>query len=188
MSFPIKQPIPKNPASYLIVKKVLSHEECKEIISLSDTLEMHNGRAGGEKEKRISSIGWIHPHKEVNSLFSKLADVVTGANENFWNFHLSGFMEPLQLTHYRSEEGGHYDWHEDRCDVGIAMNRKISGSLILNDNYEGGEFELFDTPPLEKLKRGDIILFPSFKGHRVNRVSKGERWSLVFWVTGPAFV
>ena len=38
-----------------------------------------------------------------------------------------------------------------------------------------------------KNKQGDLILFPSYTLHEVKPVTKGERNSLVAWVTGKPF-
>ena len=34
---------------------------------------------------------------------------------------------------------------------------------------------------------GDLVVFPSYVLHEVTPVTKGERNSLVCWVTGPSF-
>jgi predicted 2-oxoglutarate/Fe(II)-dependent dioxygenase YbiX len=54
---------------------------------------------------------------------------------------------------------------------------------VLNDDYEGGEFIMFDDMEI-KLKQGDILIFPSnfLYPHKVNPVTKGIRDSFVSWV------
>jgi len=53
---------------------------------------------------------------------------------------------------------------------------------ILNDDYEGGEFEFWESykPPL---KAGDILIFPSnfMYPHQVKEIKKGIRYSFVSW-------
>ncbi len=188
MPYPITQPIKPETPTYSLFHKVFSNEQCKEIIQLAQQIPAEAGLTASDPSKRVSDIRWIHYDPAVEVIFQTLSEVAYQANLMCWNFHLGSFQEPLQLTHYRAEQGGHYAWHEDRADKGIMSNRKLSGTVLLNDNFEGGNFELFDSPPLEKMSRGDIVLFPSYKVHRVNPVSKGERWSLVFWVTGPPFI
>ena len=53
---------------------------------------------------------------------------------------------------------------------------------VLNDNYQGGEFIMFDDYEI-KFKPGDIIIFPSvfLYPHLVKPVTKGTRYSLVSW-------
>ena len=62
-------------------------------------------------------------------------------------------------------------------------------------DFEGGDLEFYDySPPGKKNKilktndikqKGTIITFPSFIIHRVLPVTKGTRYSLVVWHTGP---
>jgi len=53
----------------------------------------------------------------------------------------------------------------------------------LNDDYEGGEFVMWENTEY-KLGKGDIMIFPSnfLYPHRVNDVTKGTRYSFVSWV------
>jgi hypothetical protein len=53
---------------------------------------------------------------------------------------------------------------------------------ILNDNYKGGEFIMFDDYEI-KFKTGDLIIFPSnfMYPHLVKPVIKGIRYSFVSW-------
>lgn len=188
--FALDQPQRKESATYTIFERVFTPEECSKILDLHKSIQRFEGAQGMDKKRRVSDIYWLpwSPDPGIDLLYKKLAEVVTIANTRFWEFHLGGFLEPLQLTHYRAELGGHYDWHADRGDHGIQMNRKVSGTLLLSDDFEGGDFELFDAKIEKRMKAGDLILFPSYHVHKVNPLTAGERWSLVFWVTGPAWV
>jgi len=55
---------------------------------------------------------------------------------------------------------------------------------VLNDDYEGGKFLMFDEEQEIKLKAGDIMIFPSvfLYPHKVAPVTKGIRDSFVSWV------
>ena len=54
---------------------------------------------------------------------------------------------------------------------------------LLNDNYTGGEFMMFEDTEI-KFKQGDLIIFPSnfLYPHRVEPVITGERYSFISWV------
>jgi hypothetical protein len=54
---------------------------------------------------------------------------------------------------------------------------------ILNNNYEGGEFIMFDNYKIN-LKIGDVLIFPSIflYPHKVKSVNKGTRYSFISWV------
>jgi predicted 2-oxoglutarate/Fe(II)-dependent dioxygenase YbiX len=53
---------------------------------------------------------------------------------------------------------------------------------LLNDNYEGGEFIMFDDMKID-LKQGDIMIFPScfLYPHKVEEITDGTRYSFVSW-------
>jgi len=53
---------------------------------------------------------------------------------------------------------------------------------ILNDNYKGGEFIMFQDEEI-KFKTGDLLIFPSnfLYPHRVEPVTKGIRYSFISW-------
>jgi hypothetical protein len=54
---------------------------------------------------------------------------------------------------------------------------------VLNDDYEGGEFIMFDNYEI-KFKKGDVVIFPSnfLYPHKVEPVTKGTRYSYISWV------
>ena len=54
---------------------------------------------------------------------------------------------------------------------------------VLNDDYEGGEFIMFEDEEI-KFKKGDILVFPSIflYPHKVEPVTKGTRYSFISWV------
>ena len=54
--------------------------------------------------------------------------------------------------------------------------------LFLNDDYEGGEIVIADT--MYKPEKGSAIIFPSnfMFPHYVNKVTKGERYSIITWL------
>ena len=74
------------------------------------------------------------------------------------------------------------------------MVRKLSMTVVLNANFEGGAFEFAsygkekcEINPIEA-SAGSVIVFPSFNEHRVAQITKGTRYSVVCWFLGPPFV
>ena len=118
---------------------------CKKLISLCDTLKMNEAKIKvGNGKNRSSSVAWV---KQNDELYQSIEDVIFNHNvKKLYNFSLHEF-EPAQYTVYH--EGDHYDWHIDShtkpYDNGFI--RKISFTLILNEDYEGGEFELATPTP-----------------------------------------
>jgi predicted 2-oxoglutarate/Fe(II)-dependent dioxygenase YbiX len=58
----------------------------------------------------------------------------------------------------------------------------LSILIALNDNYDGGEFVLFDDYEI-KLKTGDVLIFPSvfLYPHKVEPVKTGTRYTAISW-------
>lgn len=76
--------------------------------------------------------------------------------------------------------------HHDHIHTIFDGERKgipvLSILLLLNDNFEGGDFLMFEGKKV-KLSAGDIIIFPSnfMYPHAVSTVTKGTRYSCVSW-------
>jgi len=141
-------------------------------------------------EHRRSFNSWIYPNEHTSWIYQRLTDVVHQNNEKFFNFDLS-MIENLQFTYYSSEESGCYKAHTDPNVWKNPHNRKLSIVVQLSDpsEYEGGELRLHtshEPTPIHK-EKGMIVMFPSYTLHEVTPVTKGERYSLVAWVHGPAF-
>ena len=101
--------------------------------------------------------------------------------------HLDG--SSLKLKTYNEGEG--QTWHVDAKPVlGDEDVRKISFTVQLSgyDDYEGGNVEFIDESGGRYFiprKRGTVALFDSRTQHRVHKVTKGTRKSLVGWCVGP---
>ena len=128
-------------------------------------------------------------------IFQRINYVVDALNEQFFNYELNGY-DSFQYTEYQAFEGGKYDFHMDTImgknkPANMPETRKLSVTLVLNDDFEGGEFYMNNgqekDAELIPTGKGRLILFPSFLIHRVAPVTKGVRKSLVVWVNGPKF-
>lgn len=142
---------------------------------------------------RNSHVVW---NKEpwINNL---VMQYIRNANkESGWNFHIDE-NEDIQFTIYGKDQ--YYDWHIDSWDKPYTKSgkiRKLSASILLNDGFEGGEFQfnLRDKDhennifSIEDSKNtGTVIVFPSHILHKVNEVTAGTRYSLVCWALGNQF-
>ena len=195
MPYMFEQPTRQETSRYVVFKDFLSPGDCERVIDLSRTLPPTIAKVGNDKAegsvdvaKRRTKLFWFDWTSETDWLISKMAVSIAMANQKWWGYHLNGFKEQLQLTHYSSEDQGFYDWHEDHDDRGTFVHRKLSVVIQLNDGFEGGGFEFYGTGTPPELGKGTMIIFPSFRLHRVVPVTKGERWSLVSWINGPPFV
>jgi PKHD-type hydroxylase len=174
-------------------------EELEKIVCYCESFELEQGTTFAAtqeqtEEIRISNIRFHERNTDTAWIFDRLNFVIQAINEKFYNFNLNGYSK-FQYTTYNADNGGHYDWHMD-MPVGQIHTpdielRKLSLTLQLNDTFSGGEFminpgkeENSDTIPM---KKGRIILFPSFMIHKVAPVNMGTRRSIVVWVLGPKF-
>ena len=96
------------------------------------------------------------------------------------------------LDEYDSEYEGEYKKHHDVFWInGTNYHRKLSAVVQLSDpdEYVGGKLQfminrdIIDAP----MGKGTVIFFPSYLLHRVTKVEKGWRNSLVCWFHGPPF-
>ena len=153
-----------------------------------------------DKKIRISDVVWTNDQWIYDTIWPYMQE----ANERAgWKYDIRG-AEDMQITRYK--KGGFYNFHKDgRGDHLSAYDlpdrefmhgnvRKLSMTVLLNDNYEGGEFQFatynkeeceIHTPEFNKT--GSIVMFPSSMEHRVAPVTKGIRYSLVAWFLGPPF-
>jgi len=167
-------------------------DQCREIIASGrsqkpQTAQVGMNKPGGgtDTNKRVTTISWI-PFKEMGHMYQDLDKFIQKANENHFGFGDIQVTENAQFP-----VGGFYDWHMD-CDTNMAHEppvRKISMTLLLNDpsEFEGGDLELMSPGSFAELKQGHAICFASFLNHRVNKVKRGVRQSLVVWFGGKPF-
>ena len=200
---------------WFVFNKVLDKKTCNKIKKLAqgnwvessvDTQretsqeERKTGRKGDYKPDpkiRISDVFWTSEQWVYDTIWPYMQQANQDAG---WGYHIKA-AETTQITRYK--KGGFYKFHTDgNSDHLSAYNnpqnafmhghvRKLSMSVMLNDNFEGGAFEFASyskeecgITPIEAAT-GDIIIFPSFMEHRVAPVTKGIRYSLVNWFVGP---
>jgi len=171
---------------------VFSAEEAQKIIEICEAEELRKGTvmdANKSSEGRISNINFHHPNDKTGWIFERLNRFLAEVNDKFFGLDLVGF-DFFQFSTYDAKEKGHYDWHIDSSLNVIdhdthGLHRKMSLTILLNDDFEGGEFEVnTGKPEIVPCLRGRAIVFPSFILHRVKPVTMGVRKSLVVWVLG----
>jgi|TARA_B110000977_G_C10777652_1_gene377276 predicted 2-oxoglutarate/Fe(II)-dependent dioxygenase YbiX len=167
----------------------------EDIYKAAPPLEIAGSTSKDPNNHRVSKTSWILPEGDENiAIFEKLFGVAMDASTRAkWNFEAE-VLEPLQYTHYGV--GDKYDWHVDQIidDEDNENCRKLSFTLLLNDDFEGGNLDIECGSPGNpervktiELQKGDIVFFPSYLWHRVTPVTSGERHSLVGWIQGPVW-
>lgn len=174
--------------------EVFTCEEIERIKVIGRRIGMNRAQTGGAGENcldhRRSFTSWIQSNQHTAWIYERLTSVVLQNNEKYFKFDLS-MIENLQFTYYNSEENGCYKSHVDPNCWNLPHNRKLSVVVQLSDpsEYEGGELLLHTSsdPVRINKQKGMVTMFPSYTLHEVTPVTKGERYSLVAWVHGPAF-
>lgn len=140
-----------------------------------------------DSKVRITDVNFYKRSDDTNWIFSRLDWVIREVNKQHYRFDITNF-DNMQYCEYHGSEGGKYDWHTDSSfGINNVNPRKLSLSLLLNDDYEGGDFELNWPGNKVECKKGRLIIFPSVLMHRVKPVTKGVRKALVVWMLGPNF-
>ena len=158
-------------------------EQCKDIINMGHRQKTEEAKVGHKDGKD----GKHDTKKRVTTI---IESTMLKANGNHFGYEGMRITEPAQFTEY--PKGGFYDWHMD-AEVNCRFEppvRKISMTILLSppEEFEGGDLEFMaegNKPP--QLMQGQAIFFCSFLRHRVSKVKKGMRRSLVMWFGGPPF-
>lgn len=191
----IQQPRIQSWQPYVFFEKEFTKAECETIIHLAKGIKPDPAKTGTSDnpqqnpEIRISELRWLSENDSSRWIFDRLDGVCQKIRQSWYPFNLSGFAEPLQLTHYFGSEGSHYEWHQD-FGPDTMSTRKLSIVMLLNDpsEFKGGELELMAAKgAVKEMAQGTVIAFPSWEFHRVLKVTEGERWSLVSWIHGAPF-
>ena len=179
----------------------------KDLIEKYDD-DMADSRLSGDhinKDKRNSQNAWIPTNHWLGGF---LWHYIERANRENFLYDITNIdAESIQYTKY--SVGNFYTWHNDAglhttykpkssgsspaqdfINLNVENVRKLSFVLQLSnpDDYEGGNLQLIDEEGKSYFaprKRGSIIIFDSRTQHRVLKITKGERKSVVGWVVGP---
>ena len=189
--YPFGLPTLNNFTEYLCAEgSILPHE----ITRINEQWQLDQSHAaeleGGalqDDSLRKSTVMPIVPNEDSQWIFNKMTQIIAQSNQ-YYRFDINGFYEPLQLAEYG--EGDFFDWHLD-FGTGASSIRKLSLTIQLSDpsEYEGGDLEFQINNKAVKAPRtqGTVVVFPSFIMHRVTKITKGKRRSIVGWVAGPPY-
>ena len=175
----------------LEVKKLLTPSFCEKIISYHDNnLEEAQIVSGINKNTRNCLTKHLHEPKSLgekillNAIKEKIFDCVNVYKEKFF-INITSLSQIDFLKYETNDFDAGYKFH---CDYGInSMQRHLSISICLNNNYRGGEF-VFQLPSSDQFvipqNEGDALIFPSnfMFPHQVNKITSGTRYALIGWV------
>jgi hypothetical protein len=196
--------------SYCFWENAFTEDEINLICGLMERSELETAQVLSEDPEDESQEGDVKPVVDTDTrrskvafhrlnesnkwIFDRLNYVIEMVNNKWYNFDLNGY-DQFQYTEYNGSNNEGYNWHVDMFwgplpKDSYTETRKLSLTLLLNTpniDFKGGELQFGRETKFEtaNVKKGTIILFPSFELHRVAPVTSGIRKSIVVWVLGP---
>jgi gentisate 1,2-dioxygenase len=181
---------------------ILDEEICKKTIQELEQFQTGNSDTEGFAQhqfynSRANKVGTRSGDQELDITF-KNTTTTKPIMDKMW-YALRNYLDDLDMPWFNEWQGystvryNRYTksrkmaLHCDHIQSLFDGNRKgipiLSALGVLNDDYEGGEFVMFDEHKI-KLDRGDLLIFPSnfMYPHRVEPVTKGVRYSYISWV------
>lgn len=197
----IKFPVP----NFIARGQLFTDEECNFILAnmrKSTTVLADVGTENGRQQKidvrnvQTMPISMDTPHYWI---YKRIYDYIEVANKEYYDFRLyenvdgkiqHSMQEPINYLRYTAPDNK-YDWHLDIGEDSYTRKLSVIIQLSESDEYEGGDFQYFVTGihdlPKQCREKASVIVFPSYVSHRITKVTKGCRESLVTWIRGPRF-
>lgn len=194
---PTNSPIVRAPA-YLRISSRWFKENADDIINKLDKKTIPGTTVNNNPSARKSEVFlwdiWKLDLIDIQKvIIYKLKEIFIEENKKY-KFDLDYSSINVQYTKY--QKGDFYSWHTDD-DFNATHKkyqnvRKLSITVALNmGSYEGGDLQMIlnhqKDPRTMRLEFGDVLVFPSFTQHQITPITKGIRYSLVSWVSGPSW-
>tara|TARA_R100000789_G_C2973245_1_gene141335 strand:+ start:126 stop:644 length:519 start_codon:yes stop_codon:yes gene_type:complete len=159
-------------------ENILDPETCKKIIKEDSQDWNHaavmDGIIGDDRKCWAKLID----RKFDSILFQCVGKIIERYKKDFKYFITGLTCEDTGYQHllYKGEEKEHVD-HFD------LHPRTLSCSLILNDDYDGGDFSFFEGEYVVPKKTGSVVAFPSnfCFPHSITPVTNGDRHAIITW-------
>ena len=147
---------------------LFTKDECKTIINLN----------------KSNSQSWEHRNRLYESL------LIQYNSETMWLFDkLKLFFEDIteikmpnlnkDIHYHIFKKDNYFGLHSDNL-----ANRVYSMGVLLNDNFEGGDFILYDKDGVSLNKTiGNTYIFDVSIKHEITKIKDGERYSIIWFIT-----
>ena len=170
-----------------LYENILDKEICANIIKDSNFSEFRRAEVNGVDGPEAMPESRKVYDKTLNSkydkdVFNSVGNILKKYKEDIGHFFTGAECVDTGYTHllYKGSEGGKYTTHIDSFE---REPRLISISILLNDDFEGGNFCFFDEMIVKK-KVGSAVVFPSnfCFPHGVLPVFNGDRHAVITWM------
>ncbi|MEM7570705.1 MAG: Fe2+-dependent dioxygenase [Pseudomonadota bacterium] len=172
----------------MIIEKVLSAEQCKNVHTALGTVRWIDGKStAGAVAGAVKDNEQVDLKEARGAQLAQELSIAIGSHMTMRAAALPKRVSALRIS--RTQKGGHYGVHFDNALMpakdGI-MRTDLSFTLFLSapDSYDGGELVVYDSQQemRHKLPAGDLVLYPSGALHEVTPVTRGARIACVGWV------
>lgn len=191
----------KDISDFIYVKNILPEDHCDNIISFIEERNLWEPHTWTSPDGEISSSydNAKEDYEELevffasektqeisDSLFPTLVDCCKEYSEinSFDGVCVVNRIFPPRFNRYKvnTKMHQHYDHIHTLFTPPIQGIPTLTLIGMLNDDFDGGEFYVFDDYKIET-KKGNVIIFPSnfMYPHRVEKILKGIRYSFVTW-------
>lgn len=169
-----------------MIEDFLSPDECKyffDIVDKNSTKDVKPGYRGlGLIHKQNLAENHYPTHLDPDQILMSIVDKV----EEYYrsNYEMYGTFEFNRIFGNVMEEGATHPSHKDEepgpsGEFDGKMRSHVC-SILLNDDYEGGELIFNELRQELKPKPGSLVLFPGYYvTHGVNKIKKGTRINLL---------
>lgn len=147
----------------------LSQEQCKFLIDLAES---------GSKQLIRMRNGTITRYQTVYYTIDggELKDMIT----QYCMENLNLDVEVVNVGILKYEVGDSFERHIDYGGTHHTSDFIYNINVLLNDEYEGGEFYLNDTHYPKPV--GEVYHYKSNEYHEVKKITKGVRYSALFYI------
>lgn len=150
----------------MIQSILFTKEECEILISLN---EKHKGYSHILNNDR-NYVEWLIDRSKFNPLVKNLES----------EFKIKSLPDGRIIFY---NVGNYFALHKDRYSLHPYRYKTLI--IQLSDNYDGGTLEVNNTVVDKSI--GNCILFDSNDWHSVSAITRGARYSLVFWLEKTNF-
>jgi PKHD-type hydroxylase len=170
------------------IPDVLTREEVAHIRRVLETTSWIDGRATAGDHAAVSKKNLQIPldAPEAHDLGQIIQRALAGS-ASFTTATLPLRVMPPMFNRYDvgMTFGAHVDNSIRALPSGLRVRTDVSSTLFLTppEDYDGGELVVHDTYGAHtiKLPAGHMVVYPATSLHSVTPVTRGSRWSAVFW-------
>jgi PKHD-type hydroxylase len=170
------------------IPDVLTAEEVAHIRRVLETTRWQDGRATAGDQAAVVKKNLQVPldAPEAQDLGQIILRAL-GRNPTFTTAALPLRVMPPMFNRYDvgMTFGAHVDNSIRALPTGQRIRTDVSTTLFLTppEDYDGGELVVHDTYGAHKVKLppGHMVVYPATSLHSVTPVTRGSRWSAVFW-------